>query len=104
MRARGKVNLYHNEEEKYWLGQCLRGLCILCVVAIHSQTGSAYPRNSFSFHYWVVLRQILNCAVPVFSHSLGITQRESILKKVILSPGGRQKASNVMLCLSLYGL
>lgn len=66
--------------DKHDLGQCIRGLMIMFVVIIHLQTGEIYSRDSFSFHYWIVVRQVLNCAVPIFFALSGyFTKREYFL-------------------------
>ena len=45
----------------------LRGLAIICVVVIHSSNmGFQFPSNSFNFNFTILLRQIINIAVPLF--------------------------------------
>lgn len=45
----------------------LRGIAIICVVAIHASTlGLQFSNNSFNFHFTLLSRQILNVSVPLF--------------------------------------
>ncbi|OQB14344.1 MAG: glucans biosynthesis protein [Firmicutes bacterium ADurb.Bin193] len=54
--------------------QSIRGICIICVVLIHCRAGALYLQNSdhiWNYHYWLILRQIINFAVAVFIFMAG---------------------------------
>lgn len=53
-----------NAKQKSW--QILKGLCIAAVLFIHCKTGTEYEVFSPNFNYWLILRQFINFAVPVF--------------------------------------
>lgn len=53
-----------NAKQKSW--QILKGLSIVAVLLIHCKTGTEYETFSANFNYWIVLRQFINFAVPVF--------------------------------------
>lgn len=50
------------EKKEYW--QSIRGICILAVVLIHSLDGFEYSTGYNTA--FVILRQIINCAVATF--------------------------------------
>lgn len=51
-------------KNKFWIK--VRGGAILAVVLIHCKNGIEYPRESFSYQYWVSLRQVINFPVAIF--------------------------------------
>ncbi|MBU3142613.1 acyltransferase [Clostridium sp. CF012] len=49
--------------------EIIRGICIICVVLIHSQNGIEYKDSgiySFNYDYWLIGRQFINFPVAVF--------------------------------------
>mgnify|MGYP001754930903 CR=1 FL=1 len=55
------------EKKEYW--QSIRGICILAVVLIHSLDGFEYSTGYNTA--FVILRQIINCAVATFVFMAG---------------------------------
>lgn len=54
-------------KDLYW--QLIRGICIICVVLIHSKHGTVYqhdPHGSWNYDYYIVVRQFINFPVAVF--------------------------------------
>ena len=53
--------------------QILRGLCIISVVLIHCDCGvvDSFPNTSSEFIFWVIIRCIINFAVPSFIFMTG---------------------------------
>ena len=60
--------------------QIIRGICIILVVLIHVQTAAPYRAGSFDHFSWIVLRQIINCAVPLFFFMSGFFTKEEYFR------------------------
>jgi uncharacterized membrane protein YcfT len=66
--------------------QIIRGICIICVVLIHSQNGIIYKDSgvySFNYDYWLIFRQLINFPVAVF---VFLTAYFTNITKVIEKP------------------
>lgn len=66
--------------------QIVRGICIICVVLIHSQNGIEYKDSgiySFNYDYWLIFRQFINFPVAVF---VFLTAYFTNTRKVIEKP------------------
>ena len=56
-----------NGRDNYF--EFIRGICIICVVLIHSQNGitqADLTTNSFDYNYWLISRQFINFPVAIF--------------------------------------
>jgi len=54
-------------KDRYW--QYVRGICIICVVLIHSRNGINFQnqfKGSWNFDYWLIFRQFINFPVAIF--------------------------------------
>lgn len=54
-------------KDSFW--QYVRGICIICVVLIHSKNGIEFENKiigSWNFDYFLVLRQLINFPVAIF--------------------------------------
>lgn len=67
-------------ERIYW--QKIRGICILAVILIHSFIGYNYIGQEKNEIIWIIIRQMINFAVPVFIFMSGyFIKQENFLKK-----------------------
>lgn len=56
-------------ENKDEFFQAVRGICIICVILIHLNTGADYKDSvqfSFNYDYWLIFRQFINFPVAFF--------------------------------------
>lgn len=60
--------------------QIIRGISVIFVILIHVQTAAPYRSGSFDHISWVVLRQIINCAVPLFFFMSGFFTKEEYFR------------------------
>jgi len=82
------------KKDVYW--QCIRGICILCVVLIHCKNGISYKDMSYlswNFEYWLIMRQVINFPVAMFIFLAGyftnVKRVQESNLKYILSRVGR---------------
>ena len=61
-----KEKIFKSSGSKDISWQFLKGLCIFAVLLIHCRTGAEFSTTSWNYHYWIILRQFINYAVPVF--------------------------------------
>ena len=67
-------------ERIHW--QKIRGICILAVILIHSFIGYNYIGQEKNEIIWIIIRQMINFAVPVFIFMSGyFIKQENFLKK-----------------------
>jgi surface polysaccharide O-acyltransferase-like enzyme len=62
-----EIKVLKQEKDKYF--QSIRGICIICVVLIHCMTGEIFKNSasfSYNYHYWLISRQFIDFAVPIF--------------------------------------
>ncbi len=74
----------------FW--QCVRGICILAVIMIHSPSGLEYGEGTFPYEATFILRQFINFPVVIFFYLAGyFTNPEKVRKDFrtyLLNRGG----------------
>lgn len=93
------VSLPDNQNAKQKSWQILKGLCVVAVLLIHCKSGAEYEIFSANFNYWMVLRQLINFAVPVFFFASAYFVNT---KKVLGSFGGYFKPRFKKLIIPFY--
>jgi len=61
------MRMVTKQKDSYF--EFIRGLCIICVVLIHSQEGIIYKdaiTYSWNYDYWLIFRQFINFPVAIF--------------------------------------
>lgn len=65
-------------ESYYW--QVVRGICIICVVAIHARAGIGENYSFLERCYYLIVRNIVNFPVPVFFFIAGYFSYSSLTR------------------------